>query len=158
MLAHHRKPVCLSFISTDLPILASVETAATLYQKDKERFHLLLSQPAKLESADPTPPEPTTNNKQLLWLELSPNRAILTMQENGRLGYRHFWEQGVYGTSRYWLHSDTPGTNGSFRLRNFTRSLSLKGSPLPSSLRLDYELWSDKVQLGHYVLHLEIYH
>lgn len=158
MLAHHRKPVSLSFISTDLPILTSVETAATLYQKDKERFHLLLSQPASLESGEPIPPEPTTDNKQLLWLELSPYRVILTMQENGRLGYRHFWEQGVYGTSRYWMHSYSTGTNGSFRLRNFTRSLSLKGSPLPRSLRLDYELWSENVQLGHYVLHVEIYH
>ncbi|MCC5626216.1 hypothetical protein LC574_35190, partial [Nostoc sp. CHAB 5715] len=45
MLTHHRKPVCLSLISTDLPIWSVVETAATLYQKDTDRFHLLLTAP-----------------------------------------------------------------------------------------------------------------
>ncbi len=44
MLTHHRRPVCLSLISTDLPILSTLETAATLYQKDLDRFHLLLHQ------------------------------------------------------------------------------------------------------------------
>ena len=170
MLAHHRKPVCLSFLSTDLPILASVETAATLYQKDKERFHLLLSQPAthsadthSFETSSELSPDvlaaedPAISPKQLLWLELSPYRVIMTMQENG-LGYRHFWEQGVYGTSRFWLHRHEDKDSGSFRLHNFTRSLTLEGSPLPEKLRIDYELWSEKVQLGHYVLHLEIRH
>lgn len=170
MLAHHRKPVCLSFLSTDLPILTSIETAATLYQKDKQRFHLLLSQPA-IHSADPhsiktrsdlrsdAPAAETTENsagKQLLWLELSPYRVIMTMQENG-LGYRHFWEQGIYGNSRFWLHRYESKDSGSFRLHNFTRSLTLEGSPLPEKLRINYELWSQKVQLGHYVLHLDIY-
>ena len=45
MLTHHRKPVCLSLISTDLPIWSVVETAGTLYQKDTDRFHLLLTAP-----------------------------------------------------------------------------------------------------------------
>ena len=45
MLTHHRKPVLLSLISTDLPVWSVLETAATLYQKDKDRFHLLLTAP-----------------------------------------------------------------------------------------------------------------
>ncbi|MDB9356167.1 hypothetical protein PN486_07935, partial [Nodularia spumigena CS-587/03] len=45
MLTHHRKPVCLSLISTDLPFWSVVETAGTLYQKDTDRFHLLLTAP-----------------------------------------------------------------------------------------------------------------
>jgi hypothetical protein len=44
------------------------------------------------------------------------------------------------------------------RLRNFTRSLTLTGRPLPEHLRVEYELWSAKVQLGHYILNLEIHH
>jgi hypothetical protein len=40
MLTHHRLPVCLSLISTDLPILSTIETAATLYQQEQGRFHL----------------------------------------------------------------------------------------------------------------------
>ncbi|MGF1479897.1 MAG: hypothetical protein ACFB4I_10445 [Cyanophyceae cyanobacterium] len=153
MLAHHRKSVCLSLLSTDLPILASLESAATIYQKDRERFHLLLSQPFGAESTDDCH---QSSRQQLLWLELSPYRVLMTMQENGRLGYRHFWEEGIYGSSRYWLHSYAEDSS-SFRLRNFTRSLKLQGNPFPQNLRLDYELWSDQVQLGHYVLHLEIH-
>ncbi len=45
MLTHQRKPVCLSLISTDLPVQSVVETTATLYQKDSQRFHLLLNAP-----------------------------------------------------------------------------------------------------------------
>jgi hypothetical protein len=163
MLTHHRRPVCLSFISTDLPILSTLETAATLYQKDNHRFHLLLNQPEIIQSiADPltlsgehvsqAPPN------RWLWLEISPYRAILTMQGDSKFAYRHFWEKGVYGISRYWLNSDKAQPGHSFRLRNFTRNLKLEGDPLPEYLRVEYELWSEKVQLGHYVLHLEIYH
>ncbi|MFN9736355.1 MAG: hypothetical protein ACK544_21260 [Microcystis sp.] len=39
MLAHDRRPVSLCLLSTDLPILSTLETAATLYQKDRHRFH-----------------------------------------------------------------------------------------------------------------------
>lgn len=165
MLTHHRRPVCLSLISTDLPVWSTIETAATLYQKDNERFHLLLSQPPFPQSDSDAPPDsfPLMNplseeKKGLLWLELSPYRVIMTMQGNGKLGYRHFWERGVYGITRYWLHSDVVERSGSFRLRNFTHSLQLEGGPLPHSLRLEYELWSDRVRLGCYVLSLEIHH
>jgi len=80
------------------------------------------------------------------------------MQGNGRVSYRHFWERGVYGLSRYWLQSETLKASGHMRLRNFTCSLKLVGGTLPESLRLEYELWSEKVQLGCYILHLEIHH
>lgn len=170
MLTHHRKPVCLSLISTDLPILSVVETAATLYQKDTDRFHLLLTAPplisCELESV--TSPEDTLpqskskaytpGSPRILWLEISPYRVIMTMQGNTQVSYRHFWEQGVYGISRYWLPTESLQPNDPIRLRNFTSSLVLNGHPLPEHLRLEYELWAEKVQLGCYILNLEIKH
>lgn len=154
MLTHHRKPVCLSLISTNLPVWSVVETAATLYQKDRERFHLLLTEPPLQET------QPTENHRstRLLWLEISPYRVVMTMQGNAQVSYRHFWEQGIYGISRYWLRSEALQGNEQMRLRNFTRSLTLTGRPLPEHLRVEYELWSAKVQLGHYILNLEIHH
>lgn len=156
MLTHHRKPVCLSLISTDLPVWSVVETAATLYQKDRERFHLLLTEPP-LQEPQLTEDQPRSNSR-LLWLEISPYRVVMTMQGNAQVSYRHFWEQGIYGISRYWLRSESLQGNEQMRLRNFTRSLTLTGRPLPEHLRLEYELWSAKVQLGHYILNLEIHH
>lgn len=163
MLTNNRKPVCLSLVSTDLPVWSTVETAATLYQKDRERFHLLLTEPiiqdreasrqTSVETSDQSAPTP-----RLLWLEISPYRVIMTMQGNGQLSYRHLWERGIYGISRYWLHSETSSAHDQLRLRNFTRSLTLVGHPFPEHLRLEYELWSEKVQLGRYVLNLEIHH
>lgn len=162
MLTHHRKPVCLSLVSTDLPIWSVVETSATLYQKDRLRFHLLLTEPGlgvqQSSDAPAIADSPTVSHPRLLWLEISPHRVIMTMQGNGKLSYRHFWERGVYGLSRYWLNNDSLKTNWQLRLRNFTRSLVLTGHPLPEHLRLEYDLWSEKVQLGHYVLNLEIHH
>jgi hypothetical protein len=163
MLTHHRRPVCLSLVSTDLPVWSTVETAATLYQKDQERFHLLFSEPAPPEW-EPEPittgdtNQPKKDSLRLLWLEISPYRVIMTMQANGTLSYRHLWEQGIYGISRYWLQSDSLKTHESLRLRNYTRSLMLEGRPLPQHLRLEYELWSEKIPLGRYVLNLEIHH
>ncbi|XQQ05888.1 MAG: hypothetical protein EDM05_67250 [Leptolyngbya sp. IPPAS B-1204] len=58
--------------------------------------------------------------------------------------------------SRYWLQTTDVMENNQIRLRNFTRSLFLKGKKLPSHLRIEYELWSEQVQIGHYVLNLEI--
>ncbi|WP_017306547.1 hypothetical protein [Spirulina subsalsa] len=164
MLTHHRRPVCLSLISTDLPLWSMLETAATLYQKDQERFHIILKQPPFPSSApsetlpsSPFAPDPV-KKEGLLWLELSPYRVIMTMQGNGQLGYRHFWEQGVYGTSRYWLYGDSIGSTSALRLRNYTRSLHLVGYPLPHTLRIEYELWAEHLQMGHYILSLEIHH
>ena len=159
MLTYHQRPICLSWISTDLPFWSSIETAATIYQREKERFHLLLNQPL-LPADGMSLPIASDQGTSLLWLELSPYRVIMTMQGNGKLGYRHFWETGIYGLSRYWLHNAEADfyDNKILRLRNFTRTLQLEGRPLPESLRLEYELWSEKVRLGHYVLHLEIQH
>ncbi|MBD2728017.1 hypothetical protein H6G96_17245 [Nostoc sp. FACHB-892] len=170
MLTHHRKPVCLSLISTDLPIWSVVETAATLYQKDTDRFHLLLTAPPVIscEVGSVVSPEETLpqskskayapNSPRILWLEISPYRVIMTMQGNAQVSYRHFWEQGVYGISRYWLPTESLQPNDPIRLRNFTSSLTLNGHPLPEHLRLEYELWAEKVQLGCYILNLEIKH
>ena len=160
MLTHHRRPVCLSLVSTDLPIWSNVETAATLYQKDQERFHLLLNEPCL---PDPDSEQLAAANlphqkRRLLWLEISPYRVIMTMQESGKWSYRHLWEPGVYGVSRYCLQSTPFKGYELLRLRNYTRSLKLDGRPLPENLCLEYELWADKVQLGSYVLNLQIHH
>ncbi len=163
MLTHHRKPVCLSLVSTDLPVWSSIETAATLYQKERDRFHLLLTEPAipdqepEAEAASVVN-HPSNRSSRLLWLEISPHRVIMTMQSNGKLNYRHFWEKGVYGISRYWLNSDSLKGDSIFRLRNYTRSLILEYHSLPVHLRVEYELWSQKVQMGRYILNVDIHH
>ena len=170
MLTHHHKPVCLSLISTDLPFWSVVETAGTLYQKDTDRFHLLLTAPplitCEVENSPITKetlPHRTNNayapsSPRILWLEISPYRVIMTMQGNDQVSYRHFWEQGVYGVSRYWLPTESLPPNHPIRLRNFTKILTLTGKQFPEQLRLEYELWAEKVQLGCYILNLEIKH
>lgn len=161
MLTYHRRPVCLSLISTDLPILSTIETAGTLYQKEQDKFHLLFNQPdlpQSIASSEETEEPQETKSNRLFWLEISPYRVIMTMQGNSKVAYRHFWEKGVYGISRYWLNDKYAQPSSSFRLRNFTRSLKVEGYPLPRSMRVEYELWSSKVPLGHYIVHLEIHH
>ncbi|KAM3098535.1 hypothetical protein ACKFKG_05770 [Phormidesmis sp. 146-35] len=169
MLTHHRKPVHLSIVSTDLPVWTDIQTIGTLYQKDQERFHVLLTEPRVLESREirhdafanralenpqlVAPPMPTP---RLLWLEISPYRVTMTMQGDGKLSYRHLWERGVYGMTRYWLQGSQIRQGSQIKLRNYTRSLHLDGYPIPEQLRLEYELWADQTQLGCYVLNLEI--
>jgi hypothetical protein len=63
----------------------------------------------------------------------------------------------MYGISRYWLQNESLNGHNQIRLRNFTRNLTLTGKPLPEHLRLEYELWSDKIQLGRFILNLEIH-
>ncbi len=187
MLVNRYKTVYLSFIATDLPVWNIIEATASLYQKERDRFHLLLSQqnlpfspsnkrildsnsnpclhyPSQLnnaqgmtkKSSEANSNHQTKPHQGLFWLELSPYRVIMTMQGNNSLSYRHFWEQGVYGVSRYCLNANPPEQSKSLRLRNFTRYLNLEGSPFPKKLQIEYELWSDKIQLGAYVLHLDI--
>ncbi|NJM86080.1 MAG: hypothetical protein HC769_10920 [Cyanobacteria bacterium CRU_2_1] len=166
MLTQHRKPICLSLMSYDLPLWSVVETDATLYQKDQEQFHLLLTEPLvqdfqsdelnSREASGVTVDLSMAATPRLLWLEISPYRVIMTMQGNGQFSYRHFWEQGVYGISRYWLQSDSLEHSHQLRLRNFTRSLTLQGRSLPDQLRIEYELWAGQLQLGHYVINLDI--
>jgi hypothetical protein len=85
MLTHHRKPVSLSLVSTDLPLWSVVETAGTLYQKDRDRFHLLLHEPAILDRQVPDESDeygeqvailPTTTKPRLLWLEVRPIESL----------------------------------------------------------------------------------
>jgi hypothetical protein len=82
----------------------------------------------------------------------------MTMQGQGKYSYRHLWQQGMYGLSRYYLQTDLQAMAGQLRLRNFTRKLELVGHPLPEYVRLEYELWSENLQMGRYVLSLEIHH
>ena len=170
MLIHHRKPISLSMISTDLPIGSVVNTAGTLIQKDADKFHLLLTAPPLIscEIGSYLNPEdtisPTKKNfslpssPRILWLEISPRRVIMTMQGNAQVSYRHFWALGVYGISRFWLPNESLQPHEPIRLRNFTKSLTISGNPLPQHLRLEYELWTGKAQLGCYILNLEIQH
>lgn len=163
MQTHHRRPVCLLLTATDLPVWSGIETVGTLYQKDHEQFHLVITEPPVRDrewlvgNQDVTTVPPITTPR-LLWLEFSPYQVTLTMQGQGRFSYRHLWRQGLYGTSRYWLQDETGLQGGHFQLCNFTRSLTLDARPLPTFLRVEYELWSAKMQLGHYVLNLEIRH
>lgn len=162
MLTYQRKPVSLSLISTDLPLWSMVETAATVYHKDRDQFHILLHEPAitdrESSEIDDWPMSPNDPKPRLLWLEVSPSRVVMTMQGNGKYCYRHVWERGVYGICRYWLQNDSLTLHHQLRLRNFTRDLIVQGRPVPDYLRLEYELWSEQLRLGHYVLELEIHH
>lgn len=154
MLIHNRKSVLLSLTSTDLPVWSVTKTTATLEQKDGDKFNLLLTvPPLPKERFAPDPPQ----NPRLLWLEISPYRVTMTMQAIASLNYRHFWEQGVYGISDYWLNGGSVQECERMRLRNFTRRLTLVGRPLPQLLRVEYELWSEAVKLGTYILNLEIH-
>ncbi len=157
MLAHYRKSVCLSLVSTNLPVGHQLESTAYIYQKDREKFHLLLNLHNILPSSAIAATSKEAISKQgLLWLEISPYRAIMTMQRNKGSSYRHFWEPGIYGVSRYWLNDNKLKNSNSLRLRNYTRYLKLDSCPLPTSLRIEYELWSGKLPLGSYNLRLDI--
>ncbi|EKQ71202.1 hypothetical protein OsccyDRAFT_0054 [Leptolyngbyaceae cyanobacterium JSC-12] len=161
MLTQLRCPIRLSFSSTDGLITSDVETVGTLYQKDCDRYHLLLTEPLVTEwnllfqafdlstTVIPTP--------RLLWFEFSPYRVAITMQGNGQFSYRHLFAPGVFGTTRYWLQASA-NPSEQFCLRNFTRNLHVKGNPLPCYLLLEYELWADQLKLGDYTLSLDIQH
>lgn len=162
MLTQHHTPVCLSLSAYDLPVWSIVQTNATLYQREPERFHLLLTEPL---IQDPQSfniaesaylQEGSILTPRLLWLEITPYRVIMTMQGNGQFSYRHFWERGVYGLSRYWLQMNDVSDKHQIRMRNFTRSLFIKGKQLPRHLRVEYELWTNQLQIGHYVMNVEI--
>jgi hypothetical protein len=155
MLVNRYQTVYLSFISTDLPIWNVIEATASLYQKDQERFHLLLNQQNLPRSISPGI-ENNQSEQGLFWLDISPYRVIMTMQSNSRLSYRHFWERGVYGISRYCLNTTPDQPSQSIRLRNFTRYLKVENAPWLQNLRIEYEIWSEKLQLGSYILNLDL--
>ncbi|MDJ0648353.1 MAG: hypothetical protein QNJ60_06555 [Xenococcaceae cyanobacterium MO_188.B19] len=194
MPTERHKIVYLSFISTDLPIWNIIEAKASLYQKAKDKFHLLLTQENSPDSLDDNNNQATSEKssilplkkpyesegisyeksrsrdkefeeqrispsqpkQNLLWLEISPYRVMLRMQNNNRFSYHHFWERGVYGISRYCFSSNDSEPSNSFRLRNYTRHLQLDYNPMPTSLQVQYELWSANLKLGTYLLHLDI--
>jgi hypothetical protein len=156
-------------MSTDLPVWSVVETPVTLYQKDSDRFHLVLTTPSlkncemgffnsEVMYSQEQDNTILPSSRRVLWLEISPRRVIMTMQGNAQLSYRHCWDQGVDGTTYYWLPTELTQQNKPIRLRNFTRSLTLNGHPLPESLQVEYELWMGEMQIGYYILNLEIKH
>ena len=152
MLVNRYQTVYLSLISTDLPVWDVIEAKASLYQKDRERFHLLLER-------QNLPCSALNNNSSkqgLFWLEISPYRVMMTMQSNSKLSYRHFWERGIYGVSRYCLNSSPDRPSKSFRLHNFTRYLMVENDPFLKNVRIEYEMWSRQVHLGSYVLNLDM--
>lgn len=155
MLVNSYKNVYLSWISTDLPVWHTIETKASLYQKDCERFHLLLTQQNLPHSVSPST-KSNQHDKGLFWLEISPYRVMMTMQSNSKLSYRHFWERGIYGVSRYCLNTSLDRPNKSLRFRNFTHYLKVDNDPFPKNLHIQYEMWSQKLKLGSYVFHLNI--
>ncbi|MBL1211167.1 hypothetical protein [Geminocystis sp. GBBB08] len=161
MLTEHRS-VSLSYISTNLEILVHLDAIATVYQRNDGKFHVVLNNIDFGVEVDGRKEillnQSHQNSKNLLWLEISPYRVIMTQQNTNNVNYRHFWERGVYGKSRYWINGDGAENNQQnyLHLRNFTRSLTLVNQSNPQSLRIEYELWSSNLNLGNYILHLEI--
>jgi len=164
MLNQHRRQVSLSLMSFDMPVWSVTRAAATLYPQDDNQFHVLLTEPIvqeRLLNETASTVKTLSRSPRLLWLEMSEYRVIMTMQGNGRFSYRHFWEPGVYGANRYWLQSKSH-EGEKIQLRNFTRSLDLTGhnvadQDVPERMRLEYELWSYDLCLGHYVMNLDVH-
>ncbi|MBW4595773.1 MAG: hypothetical protein KME46_23420 [Brasilonema angustatum HA4187-MV1] len=175
MITHHCKSVSVSLMSADLPIWSVVETPVTLHQKDRNRFHIVLTappvtdcemtnffNPQSISSQEQSNADVNTS-RRILWFEISPKRVVMTMQGNAQMSYRHIWQQGVSGTTYYWLPNDLQQQNSQqpnkpIRLRNFTRHLTVSGHPLPENLSVEYELWVGDLQVGSYVLNLNIKH
>jgi hypothetical protein len=158
VLTTYHTAVQLSLLSPNSPISSVIETGATLYCKGAEQFDLLLTEPCIFETlpGSESTPSNLSPTPRLLWLELSPYRLKMTMQGNGQMSYRHVWERGTYGISRYWLYPDLDSS--CLQLRNFTRRYTFEGFPLPNHIQLEYELWSTQLRLGLHVLELQIQH
>ncbi len=162
MITHFRRAVSLSMASTDMPVWSTIETTATLYQRERDRYHLLITEPHVSEPAIFGISQP--DEMRLIWMELSPDRVVMTMQGNGNLSYRHFWETGKSGINRYWVQSESSinsletgsAHSHQLQLRNFTHTIELRNPSFPNELHLDYELWSAHTRMGRYVIHLKI--
>jgi hypothetical protein len=154
---HTTVTVNLALISKDLPFGSTIETKASMWQKDAERFHLLIDQ-QQLPQPIATQAEGKTDVLQwgIFWLDISPYQVIMTMQSDGELSYRHFWERGIYGMSKYCLNTESNLPSQSLILRNFTRSLTVNCDPCLRLVQIEYEIWSAQLCLGSYVLQLEI--
>jgi len=115
MLTHQRKPVCLSLISTDLPIWSVVKPLQHCIKKDSERFHLLLTEPPGAAMGKLY----TDCHPRLLWLEISlSGNYDHAGERSGELS--SLLGAGIYGLSRYWLGSESLQGKEQIRLRNFT--------------------------------------
>ena len=143
MLANRFQTVSLSFISTDLPIWKTIVAKASMFQKDEQQFHLLLERQNLPQSIVPMANDPKSQ-QGLFWLDISPYRVTMTMQSDGQLSYRHFWERGIYGSSQYCLNTDLNRPNQLLRFQNFTTYLQVENNPYPRSVRIGYELWGSK--------------
>jgi hypothetical protein len=154
---HTTVTVNLSSISNDSPFGNTIETKASMWQKDAERFHLLLNQ-QQLPQSIATQGEAKTDALQwgIFWLDISPYQVTMTMQSDGGLSYRHFWERGIYSMSKYCLNTESNLPSQSLILRNFTRSLIVKSDSCPRLVLIEYEIWSVQLHLGSYILQLEI--
>jgi hypothetical protein len=154
---HTTVTVNLALISKDLPFGSEIKTKASMWQKDAERFHLLLNQ-QQLPQSIATQAEEKNDVLQwgIFWLDISPYQVTMTMQSDGELSYRHFWERGIYGTSKYCLNTESNLPSQSLILRNFTRSLTVHSDLYPSLVRIEYEMWSAQLHLGSYILQLQI--
>lgn len=161
MLTQLRCPIRLSLQSSDELTSSQIATVGTLYQKDRDRFHLVLTEPlvseSKLATAGTDSNCLTIPTPRLLWVDFSPYRVAMTMQGNGQFSYRHLFEPRVFGISRYWLQEDLTSM-GQIRLRNFTRSLHVKGGSHPCYVLLEYELWSQQLKLNEYTFSIEMEH
>jgi hypothetical protein len=187
MLPQLRRPVCLTLSALNQEFSTRVETFATVYQKAADRFHLVLTEPLIWDRTTQPEASPMLGGiaiatTRLLWLEMSPQRATLTMQGNGPFSYRHCWEHHALGSSRFWLHDPSPppasptpppaarreptpylaegpklAPGYRLSLRNYTHSLIGRWqAEWPLQLRVDYELYAADLAMGHYCFNLEM--
>ena len=73
--------------STDMPVWSTIETTATLYQPEHDRYHLLITEPHVSEPAIFGIKQP--DEVRLIWMEPSLNQVVMTMQGN-QLQLRNF--------------------------------------------------------------------
>ncbi len=152
MLTHYRSAY-LSLDYYDCPVLLIADTTATIYQY-KNYFSLILSEPEILDYEEKNVNILRPNRR--FWLDIYTDRVVMTMMGNNQFQYRHLWELRKYATSRYWLENEKNKGLSPIRLRNYTRSLRLIKNNLPLTLHLEYDLWNEKIHLGHYLLKLEV--
>ena len=155
MLVNRQQTVCLSFISQQSSTWSQIESEASIFQKDYDCFHILLEQ-QKLPYSVCSELNGYRAPQGVFWFDISPYRVTMTMQSNNQLSYRHFWETGIYGTSKYCLNTEPNCTNQLIQLRNFTRHLKVEQSSVPKSVRIEYEVWSGQTIIGSYLMHLQI--
>jgi len=81
----------------------------------------------------------------------------MTMRYNGQVSYRHFWEKGFTVLAVIGWEMSHCMARIRYASRNFTRRLTLVNHTTGAS-GVEYELWTENVQLGRYILNVEINH